>query len=70
MLAVGYFLSSFPFDYQVRFLPLFLFLFYELHYFKEFFKKKKKSGPFLKSSLNLLQYCLCFGFLATRLVGS
>ena len=37
MLALGYFLSSFLFDYQVRFLPLFLFLFYELYYFKEFF---------------------------------
>ena len=37
MLALGYFLSSFLFDYQVRFLPLLLFLFYELYYFKEFF---------------------------------
>ena len=27
-------------------------------------------GPFLKSLLNLLQYCLCFCFLATRQVGS
>ena len=24
-------------------------------------------GPFLKSSLNLLQYCFCFGFLVQRL---
>ena len=27
-------------------------------------------GPFLKSSLNLLQYCFCYFILATRHVGS
>ena len=36
------------------------------------FFKRFLHGPFLKSLLNLLQYCscLCFGFLALRFVGS
>ena len=42
-------------------------------YFISFFKDFIRCGPFLKSSLNLLQYCFCFMFyfyLVTRHEGS
>ena len=44
----------------------------ELYFFLYFLKDFFKCGPFLKSLLNLLQYCYCsvFSFLATRHVGS